>query len=274
MTNYAYSKTLLCWIFILGFSLTSFAQQGPILESPPWNVSLGNGTKDLKIGIFWTFSWYPVHYAQQYQIEIENLYGGGKFSANTTTTSFDYRRSGYIENQSIGGWFWKVRAQINGVWGPWSETRYFNVIEAAEKAYPINYYGDGFYKIQAAYSHYFLGQSERWFTDYMTERILVSRPEGNELTLFQFEGTSPTQEIYHIKVYSLPPGKELQFIGYLTHDLEIKLQEKDQWNILFAQHARQFQIPGTNIVLQITNDYVGTALNNYTQRQYLKLIPY
>lgn len=277
MSHYAYSKTLLCWIFIFGFSLTSFAQQGPILDSPPWGVSLGNGTKDLQIGISWSFSWYPVHYAQEYQIEIENLYGGGKFIANTTTTSFNYiRRTGYIESQALGGWFWKVRAQVNGVWGPWSELRYFNVIPAAEKALPLDYYGDGFYRIQAAYYHYFLAIAYKWYVDWTDIILDIERPENTQV-LFQFEGTSHTEELYHIKVYKLLPGGSPEFIGYLQHNLEIT-QGQERWNIIFTQNAHQFQIPGTNTVIQITYHKQGVRVektqNNYTQGQIFKLIPY
>ncbi len=37
------------------------------------------------------------------------------------------QRSGYIINSNRYGWYWQVRAMVNGVWNDWTEVRHFDV---------------------------------------------------------------------------------------------------------------------------------------------------
>jgi len=78
----------------------------------------------------WRFDWADTPGAKAYEIVV--LGSSAIFPmVHTTTTSSNYvlrRSSGYIADQNLLGWSWRVRAQYgNGTWGPWSAIRRFNV---------------------------------------------------------------------------------------------------------------------------------------------------
>jgi len=45
------------------------------------------------------------------------------------TASYFHREAwgGYVADQNRFGWTWKVRAEVGGIWGAWSEIRTFDV---------------------------------------------------------------------------------------------------------------------------------------------------
>ena len=103
----------------------------PLLSSPLNGAVMDNGRTDGKNGIVWDFNWSDVKGATQYQLYIKKDTANTPF-IDTVTTSSSYRhiRDGYyITNSNRHGWTWKVRAQVNGQWYEWSETRNFVVEE-------------------------------------------------------------------------------------------------------------------------------------------------
>ena len=53
-------------------------------------------------------------------------------------SDYTHEFRGYIVDRHCKGWRWKVRAESNGRWGPWSEERRFDVepLTAANRAAP------------------------------------------------------------------------------------------------------------------------------------------
>lgn len=100
-----------------------------LLISPLNGAVMDNGRTDRNDDIVWDFDWSGVKGATQYQLYVK------KDTANipvidtvTTSSSYHHIRTGsYITNSNLCGWTWKVRAQVNGQWGEWSETRDFVV---------------------------------------------------------------------------------------------------------------------------------------------------
>jgi hypothetical protein len=103
----------------------------PSLTSPANGTSLPNGcfgsgcTEPM-----WTFSWTPVTNATAYHLVV---YGpSATFSsadvAGITDTTYGYRIPGEVIAANLNGWTWRVQAQVNGVYRPWSVPGTFNVL--------------------------------------------------------------------------------------------------------------------------------------------------
>jgi hypothetical protein len=78
----------------------------------------------------WIFDWADVPTAVKYEIIVQGL--TAKFPVlHTETTVSRYtipRKDGYIADQNLRGWSWRVRAKTqNAQWGEWSALRRFNV---------------------------------------------------------------------------------------------------------------------------------------------------
>lgn len=117
----------------------------PLLISPLNGAVVDNGRTDGKNGIVWDFNWSDVKGATQYQLYIKKDTDNIPV-IDTVTTSSSYRhiRDGsYITNSDRYGRTWKVRAQVNGQWCEWSETRNFVVEEVdTDKIRPTISTGD------------------------------------------------------------------------------------------------------------------------------------
>jgi len=102
----------------------------PLLISPLNGDVMDNGRTDGKNGIVWDFNWSDVKGATQYQLYIkkdtDNI---PVIDTVTTSSSYRHRDGSYITNADRYGRTWKVRAQVNGQWCEWSETRNFVVEE-------------------------------------------------------------------------------------------------------------------------------------------------
>jgi VWFA-related protein len=76
----------------------------------------------------WRFSWEKIPEAAKYEIRI-SAGGTAVLNSETRTTGYVIRKLTYSGGDAKG-WNWKVRAQYpNGDWGPWSESRPFEVFQ-------------------------------------------------------------------------------------------------------------------------------------------------
>jgi len=100
----------------------------PTLISPVAGATLDNGRTDFLDDIIWDFDWSNVSGATQYNLYVK--LPSAQFAVidlGVSSSSFHYVSNAYIVESNRFGWEWKVRAMTSGVWGPWSETRTFNV---------------------------------------------------------------------------------------------------------------------------------------------------
>ena len=81
--------------------------------------------------ITWTFVWTDVPNAQSYHLVVTNpRKEPSVFDVNKIiwqTSYYRYSNPRYIADNIRRGWTWRVRAQIDKVWGPWSNEQKFNV---------------------------------------------------------------------------------------------------------------------------------------------------
>jgi hypothetical protein len=100
----------------------------PDLVSPAAGAVLDNGCSDFSDPIVRDFEWTSVPGADMY-----HLYVKGKnaispvIDADVAGTSYHDEVAAYVIESNRFGWTWKVRAKARGVWGPWSESRLFDV---------------------------------------------------------------------------------------------------------------------------------------------------
>ncbi|MCD4766776.1 MAG: hypothetical protein K8R34_09725 [Methanosarcinales archaeon] len=102
-----------------------------VLISPKEDAVMDNGRTDRTDSIIWDFDWSDVKGATEYQLYV--IGDTAKYPViDRVTSSSSYHHSSpgsYIIESNRYGWTWKVRAQVNGQWGDWSETRTFSVEE-------------------------------------------------------------------------------------------------------------------------------------------------
>mgnify|MGYP000967499413 CR=1 FL=1 len=101
----------------------------PDLLYPPDGETMDNGRTDRSDPLAWDFGWGPCERATRY-----HLYVVGPSATipmvdadHLTIPSYTFSVDSYIINSNLQGWTWKVRAEVDGEWGPWSPTRMFNV---------------------------------------------------------------------------------------------------------------------------------------------------
>jgi hypothetical protein len=77
----------------------------------------------------WRFDWEDVPRAARYQIMVSAPGVTGPIIEAESRTSQYVLPARRIASpgRNSRGWSWKVRAQTNGVWGSWSESRPFDV---------------------------------------------------------------------------------------------------------------------------------------------------
>lgn len=100
----------------------------PILEAPAAKAVLPNGAMNQKVEMVWAFRWKPVAGAVWYEIIVSHQ--GSTIplvSKKVAVTNYRHASRGYVATMNLSNWSWKVRAQVEGIWQPWSEVRPFSV---------------------------------------------------------------------------------------------------------------------------------------------------
>jgi hypothetical protein len=99
----------------------------PRLASPQAGQVMDNGCDGSDV-VDWRFTWGAVNQAAVYHLWVARE-GSANPMINQQVGSTEYAQAnpGYIANHNLGGWSWRVRAQVNGTWSEWSESRPFGV---------------------------------------------------------------------------------------------------------------------------------------------------
>jgi hypothetical protein len=100
----------------------------PRLLAPVGNAILENNPNRSPSGPVWEYSWSEVPGATAYHLHVTGRTATIPL-VNKELNSLSYRHvlSGFVANEHLKGWTWKVRAQVNGQWSEWSEPRQFDV---------------------------------------------------------------------------------------------------------------------------------------------------
>jgi hypothetical protein len=102
----------------------------PTLISPEDNEILDNGRTDFMDYRIWNFDWSDVADATRYHLYV---HWGNRSEPpyidndNISTSSYHEEVKGFWWAGALDGWKWRVRAYINGQWGPWSRGGTFRV---------------------------------------------------------------------------------------------------------------------------------------------------
>jgi len=101
----------------------------PALSSPPEGAELDNGCLSRTDPQVWEFDWSDVRAATRYQLFVQRV--SSAFPViNTVMLSSSYTHSSpgaYVIDGNRFNWQWKVRAELNGTVGEYSQTRTFSV---------------------------------------------------------------------------------------------------------------------------------------------------
>lgn len=101
----------------------------PELLSPSNGVILDNSCEDLSNEMTWEFDWEDFPGASRYHLFV--MHRGSAFPAiNSEIVISEFTSTGtggYIVDQNLTNWFWRVRAFVDGNWTEWSEERSFKV---------------------------------------------------------------------------------------------------------------------------------------------------
>jgi len=127
------------WINASEASIWTMVDCVPTLISPATGAVMDNGCNGQSNEIVWDFDWSDCSGADKY-----HLYVIGPTAtypvvddSSIISSSYQYVSLGVIADQFRLGWRWRVRAEINGVWGEWSDERTFDV-EPYDTDCPIN----------------------------------------------------------------------------------------------------------------------------------------
>lgn len=125
--DYFMSLSLLCLMFLPVFEQESHT---PFLYLPMNEAVMDNGCVRERNTLRWRFLWSNIANTSRYHLMVSKQGAETPFidRNDITTNLFCYIKNGYYiaENQRFG-WRWKVRAQVNGIWGEWSLERTFVV---------------------------------------------------------------------------------------------------------------------------------------------------
>jgi len=109
---------------------TSTQAQIVVLQQPPAGSILDNGRDgDRQDAVVWCFSWSSSASADSFQLFVKNVSAiYPVIDVEVPGTFYQHFSPGsYIAPVYEQGWYWQVRARTGGVWGPWSEQRFFSV---------------------------------------------------------------------------------------------------------------------------------------------------
>jgi hypothetical protein len=100
----------------------------PSQLTPAEAARMDNGCTNRDNGILWEFDWSDCAGAQSYEFYVKQRNAQEPVDrSGLTTSSFTLLENRIVPEESRTGWFWKVRAQVNGIWGNWSPERNFEV---------------------------------------------------------------------------------------------------------------------------------------------------
>ncbi|MFO0871541.1 MAG: hypothetical protein U0935_21675, partial [Pirellulales bacterium] len=98
------------------------------LLAPPSEAVLPTGSPDRPMSPRWEFRWAAVERAEKYQLFVQSQ------RARLPVIDTEVSGTTYVDTQSRQvaamlrrDWRWKVRALVDGTWGPWSEERMFHL---------------------------------------------------------------------------------------------------------------------------------------------------
>jgi hypothetical protein len=100
----------------------------PALISPPAGAVVDNGCAGGPDAAEWSFDWSDVPGAELYALQAWRTGMNLAIDRDDLPSShfWDPNR-GWMEDDELDHWNWRVRARVNGLWGGWSETRGFQV---------------------------------------------------------------------------------------------------------------------------------------------------
>lgn len=103
----------------------------PVLLSPANGAVMDNGCQPKQNNVTWDFDWsdVPGITAATYHIRVwKNPAIPFINDMNVTSSSYHFDKpTGFVTNNNLTGWRWRVRAKVHGTWGPWSVARTFRV---------------------------------------------------------------------------------------------------------------------------------------------------
>ncbi len=101
----------------------------PALNTPANGDILDNGCNTQSNPTTWYFDWEECSGATQYNLYVKHVGAVNPvLDINTITDSeYTYESFGYVNNTNLEDWRWKIRANIGGAWGAWSEERSFDL---------------------------------------------------------------------------------------------------------------------------------------------------
>jgi hypothetical protein len=101
----------------------------PTLLTPEEGALMDNGCGNRSNGILWEFDWSDCAGAEAYEIFVQqrNEQEPAIDRSELTTSAFTTLENRIISEDTRRGWFWKVRAKVNGVWADFSPERNFDV---------------------------------------------------------------------------------------------------------------------------------------------------
>lgn len=101
----------------------------PSLLAPAEGAKMDNGCANRSNGILWEFDWSDCASATSYEIyvKLRNAQEPLFDKSNLGTSSFTVLEDRIVTEEFRIGWFWKVRANVNGTWGNWSAEQNFDV---------------------------------------------------------------------------------------------------------------------------------------------------
>ncbi len=107
----------------------SYAECTPILITPSDGAELDNGCSHGSDLVTWQFDWQDCEGATRYQLYVKGAAATYPVIDIDDIINSEYTNSsyGYILDRNRFDWIWKVRAMVDGVWGPWSEEWTFDV---------------------------------------------------------------------------------------------------------------------------------------------------
>jgi hypothetical protein len=101
----------------------------PSQVTPDEGAKMDNGCTNRENGILWEFDWSDCAGVEAYEFYLRqrNAQEPSVNQSTLTTSSYTVLEERVVPEESRNAWFWKVRAQVNGVWGNWSPERNFEV---------------------------------------------------------------------------------------------------------------------------------------------------
>jgi hypothetical protein len=102
----------------------------PTLGIPAEGALADNGCpSDPSEAVVWDFDWSDVPGATSYELWVKHRSSQEPEIHETGLQTSSHRagRFAMLDGEHLQGWEWKVRAEVNGAYQPWSRTAAFNV---------------------------------------------------------------------------------------------------------------------------------------------------